>query len=230
MSPRLLPFVIALACAVFPIRAASPTPPPVVPSDAPLEPGVVACGNLIYAGGRSSVCFASAFLQTVKRETNIQVEKQFRGVQLDSDRLFDLPFCILSGEEAFTLSERERAQLRRYLLSGGFILASPSCSNAAWDRSFRTELALALPEHQLVALPMSHPIFSVVKNVDSLVCKNGNTAVLEALEINGRVVLIHSREGLNDVAAAIGCCCCGGNEIKSAALVNVNILTYALLY
>jgi hypothetical protein len=32
------------------------------------------------------------------------------------------------------------------------------------------------------------------------------------------------------VGNAKGCCCCGGNEIRNSALVNVNILTYALLY
>jgi hypothetical protein len=201
-----------------------------VPSTAPLQPDMVACGNLIYAGDHSSVCFADKFLGDVATATSIHVERKFREVRLDSDALFNLPFCVFSGEDAFTLSEGERKNLRRYLLGGGFILSSPSCSNPDWDASLRRELALALPEYPLRKISMSHPIFSTVNRITSLPCKNDNTALLEGVEVNGRLVMIYSREGLNDVQNATGCCCCGGNEILNAAMVNVNIFTYALLY
>lgn len=199
-------------------------------STKPLEPGVIAVGNLIYAGNRSSVCFADKFLSDTTKDTTLPVEKEFRSVRLDAEAVFDTPFCVFSGEESFTLTERERENLRRYLLNGGFILASPSCSNAAWDKSLRKELELALPQQRLVTIPMTHPVFSIVNPIDTLKCKSGNTALLEGLEVNGRLVMIYSKEGLNDVGNAKGCCCCGGNEILKSALMNVNILTYALLY
>ncbi len=209
------------------LPGAAPVP---VPSTKALEPGVVSVGNFIYAGNRSSVCFADKFLADAATATTLPVEKGFRAVRLDSDAVFDTPFCVFSGEASFTLSERERANLRRYLLGGGFILASPSCSNEDWDKSLRKELALALPQQRLVTIPMTHPIFSIVHRVETLLCKNKNTALLEGLEVNGRIVMIYSKEGLNDVGNAKGCCCCGGNEILKSALMNVNILTYALLY
>jgi len=53
---------------------------------------------------------------------------------------------------------------------------------------------------------------------------------LLGLEINGKIVLVFSPHGLNDTAHTKGCCCCGGNEISNAIKVNVNILTYALMY
>lgn len=213
------------------VRAKANEPQPVpTPSTKPLEPGVIAVGNFIYSGNRSSVCFADKFLADAAEATTLPVEKGFRSVRLDADAVFDTPFCVFSGEEAFTLSDRERANLRRYLLNGGFILASPSCSNADWDKSLRKELALALPAQRLVTIPMTHPIFSIVHPIDTLKCKNDNTALLEGLEVNGRLVMIYSKEGLNDVHNAKGCCCCGGNEILKSALMNVNILAYALLY
>jgi hypothetical protein len=222
-------FTAALLLALR-FAAAKPAPEVPVPSTAPLAPGVLACGNLIYAGNRSSVCFANKFLGDVGRSTSLKVEQKFRAVRLDSDAVFNLPFCVFSGEDAFTLTDRERKNLRRYLLNGGFLLASPSCSNAAWDKSLRKEISLALPEYQLRKIPMMHTVFSVVNRIDSLRCKNNNTALLEGLEVNGRLVMIHSTEGLNDVGNAKGCCCCGGNEILTSAAVNVNIFTYALLY
>jgi hypothetical protein len=48
--------------------------------------------------------------------------------------------------------------------------------------------------------------------------------------INGRLVLVYSKDGLNDVHNAEGCCCCGGNEVQDPAKVNVNVFTYAVLY
>ena len=222
-----------LACLVAPASGLAksnvPIPTPSA-STKPLEPGVIAVGNLIYAGNRSSVCFADKFLADTAKDTTLPVEKEFRSVRLDSEAVFDTPFCVFSGEEGFTLTERERENLRRYLLNGGFILASPSCSNADWDKSLRKELALALPQQRLVTIPMTHPIFTIVNPLDTLKCKSGNTALLEGLEVNGRLVMIYSKEGLNDVSNAKGCCCCGGNEILKSALMNVNILTYALLY
>lgn len=229
-------FLITLvAVAALPLGAAGVNKRPDLESPpsastTPLEPGVIPCGNLIYAGTRSSVCFADKFLKDVAKETTLQVEKQLRHVRLDSEDLFNLPFCLFSGEEAFTLTDRERKNLRAYLLGGGFLLSSPSCSNAPWDKSLRKEIELAVPEAKLTKIPMNHPVFATVNKVATLKCKNGNTTQLEGLEINGRIVMIHSAEGLNDVAHAKGCCCCGGNEILDSARVNVNIFTYAVLY
>ncbi len=188
------------------------------------------CGNLIYAGNKSSVCFADQFLSDVARETRLDVAPGFTAVRLDSDQLFDHPFCVFSGEGSFSLTDKERKNLRRYLQQGGFVLSSPGCSDEAWDKSLRREIQLCFPKDQLNKLPMTHPIFSVVHQLSRLTCKNGNTTLLEGLELNGRLALVYSKEGLNDVAHAKGCCCCGGNQINDSARVNVNIFTYAVLY
>ncbi len=188
------------------------------------------CGNLIYSGNKSSVCFSDKFLSDVARETSLNVGKNFCPVKLDSDGLFDYPFCVFSGNESFTLPQKERDNLRKYLSNGGFILASPGCSDENWDASFRRELKLCFPEQKLVKIPMTHPVFSVVNRLTRLVDKHGVPVMLEGLEINGRLAVIYSKEGLNDVAHAQGCCCCGGNEITDPAKVNVNIFTYSLLY
>jgi len=187
-------------------------------------------GNLIYGKQQSSVCFADRFLQLVDDVTHLDVGETFLPVELGSPELFDLPFCIFSGEGAFSLTEAERENLRTYLRSGGFILASPSCSDPDWDKSFRRELELCLPEEKLSEIPMSHPIFSTVHNIDTLVDKKGKPVFLKGLHMNGRLVLVHSPEGLNDVKNAEGCCCCGGNEIRDPARVNVNIFTYAAVF
>lgn len=215
-----------LACAIIGWGAAGwAAAPSVAPDAAPLQ-----CGNLVYCGNKSSVCFADQFLAEVSKQTVLKVAKKFCPVKLDAEALFDYPFCVMSGNENFTLPARERENLRKYLLQGGFLLASPGCSDPKWDKSFRQELKLLFPEHALKKIPMTHPIFSIVNPIPKLTDKNNKTVSLEGLEINGRLVLVYSKEGLNDVEHAKGCCCCGGNEIKNPARVNVNVFAYALLY
>jgi len=188
------------------------------------------CANLIYAGNKSSTCFSDHFLTNVSEQTNLRVNKYFCTVRLDSDELFDFPFCVMSGNDNFALTEKERQQLHKYLAQGGFLLVSPGCSDPKWDSSFRQEIKVCFPEYPLRKIPMTHPIFSIVNPISRLVEENGRQVSLEGLEINGRLALVYSKEGLNDVAHASGCCCCGGDEIQDPEKVNVNIFTYAVLY
>ena len=188
------------------------------------------CGNLIYAGDKSSVCFADNFLSDVASQTSLRVNKKFCPVRLDAEAVFDYPFTVMSGNDSFSLTQKERGQLRKYLMQGGFLLASPGCSDEKWDKAFRQEIKVCFPEYPLHPIPMTHPVFSIVNQIPRLVEKHGNVVSLEGLEINGRLVLVYSKEGLNDVQHASGCCCCGGDEIEDPARVNVNVFTYAVLY
>jgi hypothetical protein len=188
------------------------------------------CGNLVYAGNKSSICFADKFLGDVAQSTTLKVGRNFVPVKLEAENVFDFPFCVWSGEQDFTLTKKEREYLRKYLLNGGFILSSPGCSDPTWDIALRRELKLVFPEYKLVKLPMSHPVFSTVNTITRLTDKHGAPAFIEGMEVNGRLVMIYSKDGLNDVSNAKGCCCCGGNMIVESVLVNVNAFTYALLY
>ncbi|MEJ0088999.1 MAG: DUF4159 domain-containing protein [Limisphaerales bacterium] len=149
--------------------------PPVFSQLAPL-PGtpvhsdltLLQCGNLIYAGDKSSVCFADRFLTDVANQTNLRVNKKLLPVRLDAETLFDYPFCVMSGNEEFALTQKEREQLRKYLTHGGFLLVSPGCSDEKWDKSFRQEMKLCFPEYPLQKIPMTHPIFSIVNPIPRL--------------------------------------------------------------
>lgn len=188
----------------------------------------IACANLIYAGTRSSVCFSDEFLTAVARDTTISTCRKFRPVKLAADELYQYPFVIMTGEGAFSLTESERVNLRRYLERGGFLLASAGCSSQAWDQSFRSEIAQVFADRSLETLSMDHELFHTVYDIDHLKTKR-QEAHLEGLTIGGKMVLIYSPDGLNDTATMHGCCCCGGNEIRNARQVNANILVYSLL-
>lgn len=223
MTKLFRPLLLLCACLLFSRRA---LPAESVASD----PTLLQCGNLIYSGNKSSVCFADRFLSQVASDTNLRVNKKFCPVRLDAEALFDYPFCVMSGNESFAFNDKEREQLRKFLNQGGFLLVSPGCSDEKWDKSFRQEIKVCFPDESLKQIPMNHALFSMVHTIPRLTDKNGKQVMLEGLELNGRLVLVYSPEGLNDVANAKGCCCCGGSEIKDSATVNVNVFTYAVLY
>jgi hypothetical protein len=190
----------------------------------------IECANLVYAGSKSSVCFSSKFLSSVDRETNIEADRAFTPIKLASDKVFEYPFAIMTGEGTFVLREQERKNLKSYLTNGGFLLASSGCSSMEWDRSFRSEIKKVFPDMSLTKITMDHPLFRTVYDIASIRLKNGGTTLLQGLEINGKIVLIYSSEGLNDTGSVKGCCCCGGNEVRNSREVNVNIFAYAVMH
>ena len=189
----------------------------------------IECANLIYAGTKSSVCFSEEFLATVAGETSINTSRKFKPVKLGESEVFRFPFAVMTGEGAFTLTADERNHLKLYLEKGGFLLASAGCSSKEWGESFTREIAAIFPDRKLAGVPMDHPIFRTVFNVERLDTSHAVDAHLLGLTIAGKIVLIYSPDGLNDTATMHGCCCCGGNEIKNSQKVNANILAYALL-
>ena len=193
--------------------------------------GVVQCANLIYAGNQTSRCFSDAFLTTLQQRTTIVTERRFKPVKLNSPELFDFPFVVMTGEGDFRLPPGERENLAKYLKGGGFLLASAGCSSKEWDGAFRRELKSILPEHAIKSLPLDHALFSTVYPIEKLdLAKSSGTASIEGIEIDGRIVCVYSRHGLNDTHNATGCCCCGGNEIRNSLEINVNIVAYALMH
>lgn len=197
----------------------------------PASEGLVRCANLVYDRNKTSVCFADRFLRQMERETSIRTEGSFRQIRLEADELFRYPFAIMTGEGAFELSTAQRKNLKTFLQRGGFILASAGCSNSQWDKSFRSEIKALFSDHPLTKLPMSHPVFHTVYDIEALKIKKDAAVILEGMEINGRLALIYSEQGLNDTGnAGKGCCCCGGSEILNAQSINANILAYALTH
>lgn len=197
------------------------------------EEGTIYCANLIYADDKTSVCFSDKFLGEVREETNINTHPNFDDVRLDSAELFDYPFVVMTGEGAFTISDEQLTNLKDYLDSGGFLLASAGCSSKPWNTSFAKVMANAYPDAELSRLEVDHPIYHSVYDIEQSRYKSGGPKlpVLDALVIDGRVVMVWSPDGLNDTAnAGPNCCCCGGNEVKSARKLNTNILAYALTH
>jgi hypothetical protein len=191
---------------------------------------LVRVGNLVYAGDKTSVCFSDRFLTTVAVEAGVNVEKRMHAVHLaKADEIMDTAFVVMNGQDEFTLSDTERQLLKRYLTNGGFLLASAGCSSEKWTASFKHEIALAFGADRLTQIPDNHPVFSTLFTGLDLSLSHGGKAVFEGLVLDGRLVCLFSKEGLNDTEHTQGCCCCGGNEVRAAEEMVANTLVYALV-
>ena len=225
---RILLCTLLLATTSFSF-AADEKKAPVDTSDGRL--GVVQCANLIYGNNKTSVCYSDEFLAQIQKDTNVQTNRRFTPVKTDSVELFDYPFAVMTGEGAFTLSDAQRENLKNYLTRGGFLVASAGCSSPEWAASFQREVKAIFPDNEMKKLEMSHEVFHTVYDIKELTAKRNTTPHLSGLEIDGKIVLIFTEDGLNDTAnAGPNCCCCGGNEIKNAKQINVNLLAYALTH
>ncbi|MEM9881619.1 MAG: DUF4159 domain-containing protein [Planctomycetota bacterium] len=199
----------------------------------PDDAGLVRAAKLVYANGKSSVCFSSDFLRLTAEQTHIRAHPELAEVKAESGGLFDYAFVVMTGEGAFRMPPAQLANLRTYLECGGFVIASAGCSNKDWNHSFGRAVGQMFPDAELTTLDAAHPVFHTVFDVVTSKYKSGGAKLpeLRALELDGRVVMIWSPDGLNDTAnAEPHCCCCGGNEVKSARKLNVNILAYALTH
>jgi len=190
---------------------------------------------LLRYGGLEEVgeCFSEKFLELARMEAGIGVRDSLARVDATSASLFDHPFVIMAGQGSFELSQSEVRALRDYIERGGLLLASAACTDGDWDVSFRRALERIAPDRPLTEIPMSHPLFSAVWEINELPTRRAARSAparLHAVTLGERLAVIYSPHGLAETdAAADGCCCCGGDEIRNAAYVNANILAYALM-
>jgi hypothetical protein len=194
-----------------------------------VEARIVAAGNLVYAGDRTSVCFSDRFLTTVKAESGVEVEKRLRSLRLDRwDELSQVSYAVMNGTNEFRLSDEERTNLKRWLDAGGFLLASAGCSSQQWNASFTREIEATCGAGAMQPVTLDHPVFHTLFDIDAVPLSHGGVGKFLGVIRDGRLAVLISPEGLNDTAHTQGCCCCGGNEVKAAEEVVANTLVYAL--
>ena len=95
--------------------ASSPCPPSASPPKSrlrpgPLRPDAAAMRQFDLRRKQKLGVFRGQFSHaTWRRRPILRVNKKFCPVRLDADALFDYPFCVMSGNENFSLTQKERA-------------------------------------------------------------------------------------------------------------------------
>lgn len=129
------------------------------------------------------------------RELNATIDPEQEVVEVGSKELFKYPFVHMTGHGNVIFNDQESQNLRKYLLSGGFLHID---DNYGMDQFIRTEIKKVFPEYDLVELPFSHPIYHQKFGFDNGLPKihehdNKRPQGLGIIH-NGRLVLFYSFE------------------------------------
>ncbi len=113
-----------------------------------------------YGGGGDWYCNKTSLGNLIKfcnsnLRMNIFPEEDI--VEAGSPELFTYPFVHLTGHGNIVFSESEARNLRKYLISGGFLHID---DNYGLDKFIRREMKKVFPELNFVELPFNHPVYS----------------------------------------------------------------------
>ena len=97
----------------------------------------------------------------VQQMTSSKVNPAGRGLNLTDKELVDYPWIYMVEPGRMLLTDAEVATLRKYLLNGGFLMADDFWGEVQWD-NFASQLKRAFPDREFTELPMEHPIFHSV--------------------------------------------------------------------
>ncbi len=180
---------------------------------------------------------AANLLRAVSRLTSATVKFKRISVSLDDD-LSGVPFLYMTGHDDFRLTDREAANLRAFLESGGFLLADACCGRRAFDLAFRREIRKVVPDHPLVPLPPDHPLFTCHLNANRvaytpLVARERpglSRPEMEGIEMGGVLRVLYSHYALGNGWEAVDHPFARGLAAADALKIGVNSIVYAMTH
>jgi hypothetical protein len=123
------------------------------------------------------------FIWGVERLTNIKAYRQApHPMSLQDPRIFDFPYLYVVEPGQLLLHDDEAAQLRQYLLRGGFLHADDFWG--IYQRAhLEKQLAKVFPDRKLEPVPLTHEIFHTFFDIDTIMqipnvyngCRGGPT-------------------------------------------------------
>jgi len=119
-------------------------------------------GRLHYDGGGDWYANPSSLpnlLRAIRERSGLPVADTETTVTLTDDKLWSVPYLHMTGHGNVHFSDAELRTLRLWLQQGGFLHAS---DNYGMDASFRREMKRLFPDHDLVEVPLDHPIYHLV--------------------------------------------------------------------
>ncbi len=136
--------------------------------------------------------------------TSVDVEVDEVPLRLTDPRLSRIPFAILAGDQAFALSDDERAALKRWVELGGFLLvddSGPEEISQAFQRAVRRELRTLFPLVDLERVSAEHVLYRSFYRIDYPAGRVIRRSTVEGLPIGRRYgVVVLSNDLLGALA------------------------------
>lgn len=114
---------------------------------------------LKYRGGGDWYANPTALTNLIRfsnENLGTSLHKSYATVEIGSLDIFRYPFIHMTGHGNVVFSEEEAANLRNYLLAGGFLHID---DNYGLKQFIIPQMKLVFPELSFVELPYNHPIF-----------------------------------------------------------------------
>ncbi|HEY7118949.1 MAG TPA: DUF4159 domain-containing protein [Tepidisphaeraceae bacterium] len=93
--------------------------------------------------------------------TSLKVDPHPKQLDLTDEEIFDYPFIYMLEVGSLEFTDEEVANLRKYLLNGGFLMVDDFWGEYAW-RNFEQEMKRVFPDRESKDLDISDPIFHCV--------------------------------------------------------------------
>jgi hypothetical protein len=101
------------------------------------------------------------FSYRLQQMTSLKVDPNGKVLELSDPDLFNYPFIYIVEPGYLSLSDYEVKMLRKYLLSGGFLMVDDFWGEYEWSVFYR-EIKRVFPEREPEDLPLEHPVFNIV--------------------------------------------------------------------
>lgn len=115
---------------------------------------------LKYKGGGDWYANPTSLPNLIKfcnTQLRTSIDPEFATVEAGSKDIFNYPFVHMTGHGNVLFDDQEAANLRNYMLAGGFLHID---DNYGMDPYIRPQMKKVFPELEFIELPFSHPIFN----------------------------------------------------------------------
>ncbi len=148
----------------------------------------------------------SNVLNSLVEYTTLQVETQENIIPLSSEKIFECPFCYLSGHKLVQFNREEYDNFKRYVENGGFVFVD-DCNHdidGLFAKSFESQMERMFGQNKLKKIPNDHPVYRAFFEFDDGPPTTsqelngwGDDLVhdyLKAIEIDGRIGVLYSNK------------------------------------
>jgi hypothetical protein len=101
-------------------------------------------------------------LNSLLEYTTIPLEAQEKIIDLNTNELFNYPFCYLSGHKLVQFNKQEASNFKRYVENGGFVFVD-DCNHdidGLFAKSFENQMAAIFGPQAMKKIEHTHPIYN----------------------------------------------------------------------
>ena len=163
-----------------------------------LSQNTYSVATLKYNGGGDWYANPTALPNLIEFSNNnigTNIKKSPEIVEVGSSDIFNYPFLHMTGHGNIFFSNEEANNLRKYLLSGGFLHVD---DNYGLDEFFRKEITKVFPNKKLVLINSNHIIFNqsfkFPNGLPKIHIHNAKPSEAYGIFDNGRLVCLYTYE------------------------------------